>query len=383
MGIAKWKQFVLTVICMIIWLFFLLSLAGAAISRAIPSAIPLYSNSLELLITGFWWSTMAFLGLAIIFYDTYIVKIKQQAVLNPNKKEHLGESTALTKKKINKSYQIFSGILIVLMLFPAFVIISESYILLHTSTLMRILVVVLSLLAVISKVLSRTAPENRFIKVQFTFVIALGIILAIFQNLLLTPPFKKAYLKSARDIDRILFINTAAKLGKNITESQKNEFKETFKTNNTKKAQNQTFQESFKIYTQRLKKNILDSDMYPDQPTSTGESYHASLTLKSLRAINNTQDPKEKRSILKTWLNYLTIAVKKDMTVKLKNVSSQKLGIPYLQRLIRVINTNGLSLDTGIRKAVKQFYCALLNHTTINPYPLKNFLGKEEISCRN
>jgi len=219
-----------TALCILTWGVGGIIIAAGIISRAIPDMFAIYAGFINWLFGLFWGlATLTFI-LLICNMDFNRKKLLQKVMIRKTENPIVGTVNKITEGKILINHQQyrylpFSLFWAAFLVIPLLGLVIETYMLIKIDYFMLILIFVLSLLAILSKLISNTPSENRIIRFHYSFIVALSLSLIIFHNYAFSEPFKTTFLKHAGFIDRWFFAQAAEKSGANYDRMMKEEIK--------------------------------------------------------------------------------------------------------------------------------------------------------------
>lgn len=353
--------------CRLVWA--VLAVIGVLVAAAKLSLLPLpiyYSMLLPLFYI--YWGVVCLNLLVLIVFLKRLAKAKSEEI-------HLLRNNNVIPEAIKLFLRFYSsapiGILLTLFFFLSqILIIAESFLLMKDVVFMWILVVLLSFIAI----LTRITPESKVIQKQLGFVKVLNTCIILFTIFALATPFHSAFLVSTGWSDSTIFSNLVARRGDNYNNLLDQEI------NNLKQAPVSSYLDTWKIYIHRLSKDNLDQNVLPYKPVKDGSSIHAAFVNQALDILGTGSHKKrEKQKVMETFLLYLNTVIQKDQYKELKQDKNYRLGRRFLERLVDEIEKGKFSKLPSIRLQLKKLYCALKLKTTINPNALTRIISKEEV----
>jgi hypothetical protein len=364
--------------CVLTWLIILVIIVLGMMSHISSPVLSFYTGIIKGLFWVFWGLIFLSLFLLIYSHEEHVLKVFQKRKLK-GKKVRSDSTQSNSKRRIRLP---FSGILAFLLVIPVLFLVIESYMLIEKIAIMWIFIFVLSLLAILGKLLSGTPPQNRIIRFHFAFILALSISLYIFHSYGFSKPFYDTFIKSAGIIDHYVFGQAAAKVGDNYNEVMKQKIHAEVNLTSIQDAPTHSFLDTFETYTEKLKLNNLSEELMPGKILPNKKTIHAQLVKKAFKSLKNGQASRmEKQHIVENLLDYLASMAQPGRFDKIRFDPDYPLSRRLLEKIIDSIKIENLGEITDIRLKLKNLYCALTQNTTINAYVIKKFLGEEVEPC--
>jgi hypothetical protein len=312
-----------TAICISTWEITGIIIAVGIISRVNQGVFSIYTGIIKGLFLVFWGLASLSFILLICTLDVNVKAWLTKVMTRKNKPPSAASTVSTGNKGTGSTTQHnqpqykrlpFSGLLAAFLVIPVLGLVIETYMLIKMDYIMWIFIFVLSLLAILSKLISNTPAENRVIRVHYAFIAALSFSLLIFHNYAFSEPFKKTFLKHAGAIDRWFFAQAAAKSGDNYGGIMKENIKAVLDLKGLKQAPCETFINTFAIYTRGLREDKLGENLLPHQRLENQETIHSIFLQKALNYLEDKQITAAlKQQILENLLEYLAVITGKKL----------------------------------------------------------------------